>query len=154
MKLKILILIFCMILTSNCGFKLSNVQNNYNISEINTKGDKRINYKLKNKILNSSKKENENLILVNINTKKEKNIKEKNIGNEITKYEIIITSNIEFKKITDNNFNTFTVVEKGDYTVSKRYSDTLSNEKSLINTLVNDLSDEIFQNLSLRLNDL
>tara|TARA_E500000178_G_C16951959_1_gene721729 strand:- start:620 stop:1084 length:465 start_codon:yes stop_codon:yes gene_type:complete len=154
MKLKILILIFCMILTSNCGFKLSNVQNNYNISEINTKGDKRINYKLKNKILNSSKKENENLILVNINTKKEKNIKEKNIGNEITKYEIIITSNIEFKKITDNNFNTFTVVEKGDYTVSKRYSDTLSNEKSLINTLVNDLSDEIIQNLSLRLNDL
>ncbi len=154
MKLKILILIFCMILTSNCGFKLSNVQNNYNISEFNTKGDKRINYKLKNKILNSSKKENENLILVNINTKKEKNIKEKNIGNEITKYEIIITSNIEFKKITDNNFNTFTVVEKGDYTVSKRYSDTLSNEKSLINTLVNDLSDEIFQNLSLRLNDL
>ena len=61
MKLKILILIFCMILTSNCGFKLSNVQNNYNISEFNTKGDKRINYKLKNKILNSSKKENENL---------------------------------------------------------------------------------------------
>ena len=154
MKLKILILIFCMILTSNCGFKLSNVQNNYNISEINTKGDKRINYKLKNKILNSSKKKNQNLILVNISTKKEKNIKEKNIGNEITKYEIIITSNIEFKKITDNNFNTFTVIEKGDYTISKRYSDTLSNEKSLINTLVNDLSDEIFQNLSLRLNDL
>ena len=154
MKLKILILIFCMILTSNCGFKLSNVQNNYNISEISTKGDKRINYKLKNKILNSSKKENENLILVNISTKKEKNIKEKNIGNEITKYEIIISSNIEFKRITDNNFNTFTVIEKGDYTISKRYSDTLNNEKSLINTLVNDLSDEIIQNLSLRLNDL
>ena len=154
MKLKILILIFCMILTSNCGFKLSNVQNNYNISEISTKGDKRINYKLKNKILNSSKKENENLILVNISTKKEKNIKEKNIGNEITKYEIIISSNIEFKRITDNNFSTFTVIEKGDYTISKRYSDTLNNEKSLINTLVNDLSDEIIQNLSLRLNDL
>ena len=154
MKLKILILIFCMILTSNCGFKLSNVQNNYNISEISTKGDKRINYKLKNKILNSSKKENENLILVNISTKKEKNIKEKNMGNEITKYEIIISSNIEFKRITDNNFSTFTVIEKGDYTISKRYSDTLNNEKSLINTLVNDLSDEIIQNLSLKLNDL
>ena len=154
MKLKILIIIFCMILTSNCGFKLSNVQNNYNISEISTKGDNRINYKLKNKILNSSKKENENLILVNISTKKEKNIKEKNIGNEITKYEIIISSNIEFKRITDNNFNTFTVIEKGDYTISKRYSDTLNKEKSLINTLVNDLSDEIIQNLSLSLNDL
>ena len=92
--------------------------------------------------------------MVNISTKKEKNIKEKIIENEITKYEIIISSNIEFKRITDNNFNTFTVIEKGDYTISKRYSEKLNNEKSLINTLVNDLSDEIIQNLSLRLNDL
>ena len=154
MKLKILILIFCMMLTASCGFKLSKVQNNYNITEINTKGDKRINYKLKNKILNSSKKGNDNLILINISTKKEKNIKEKNIGNEITKYEIIITSNIEFKKISENNFNNFTVVEKGDFNIANKYSDTLNNEKSLINTLVNDLSDEIIQNLSLKLNDL
>ncbi len=154
MKLKIILLFISMMLISSCGFKLANLQNNYNISEINTNGDKRINYKLKNKILNSSKKGNDNLILINISTKKEKNIKEKNIGNEITKYEIIITSNVEFKKISENDFNNFTVIEKGDYNISKKYSDTLNNEKSLINTLVNDLSDEIIQNLSLKLNDL
>ena len=154
MKLKILLLFFFMILISSCGFKLASLQNNYNISEINTKGDKKINYKLKNKILNSSKKGNDNLILINISTKKEKNIKEKNIANEITKYEIIITSNIEFKKISENNFNNFTVIEKGDFNIAGKYSDTLNNEKSLINTLINDLSDEIIQNLSLKLNDL
>ena len=154
MKLKIILLVICMMLISSCGFKLANLQNNYNITEINTKGDKRINFKLKTKILNSSKKDNNNQILINISTKKEKNIKEKNIGNEITKYEIIITSNIEFKKISENYFNNFTVIEKGDFNVSTKYSDTLNNEKSLINTLVNDLSDEIIQNLSLKLNDL
>lgn len=154
MKLKILIIIFCMILTSNCGFKLSNVQNNYNISEINTKGDKRINFKLKNKILKSSKKENENLILINISTKKEKNIKEKNIGNEITKYEIVVTTNIEFKKISENNFNKFTIIERGDYSISSKYSDTLNSEKRLVNNLINKLSDEIVENLSLKLNDI
>ena len=154
MKLKILLLVIYMMLISSCGFKLANLQNNYNITEINTKGDKRINYKLKTKILNSSKKDNNNQILINISTKKEKNIKEKNIGNEITKYEIVITTNIEFKKISEDNFKNFTVIERGDFNISTRYSDTLNNEKSLINTLVNDLSDEIIENLSLKLNDL
>ena len=154
MKLKFLVLIVCLIIISGCGFKLSNVQNSYNISEINTKGDKRINYKLKNKILNSSKKDNTNLILVNINTKKDKNIKEKNTSNEITKYEIIITTNIEFKKISEDNFNKFTVIEKGDYNISTRYYNTLNNEKNLINSLINNLSVEIIENLSLKLNDL
>ena len=154
MKLNNLLLTVCLILITSCGFQLTNLQSNYNISEINTKGDKRINYKLKNKILNSSKKENKNLIIINISTKKEKNIKEKNIGNEITKYELVITTNIEFKKINENNFNKFTIVEKGDYNVLSKYSDTLNSEKKLINNLINKLSDEIIESLSLELNDI
>ena len=154
MKLNKLLLTVCLILITSCGFKLTNLQSNYNISEINTKGDKRINYKLKNKILNSSKKGNENLIIINISTKKEKNIKEKNIGNEITKYEIVVTTNIEFKKISENNFNKFTIIERGDYSISSKYSDTLNSEKRLVNNLINKLSDEIVENLSLKLNDI
>ena len=154
MKLKILLSFIGLFLITNCGFKLGDLQNNYNISEINTKGDKRINYKLKNNILNTSKKENENLIIINLNTKKEKNIKEKNISNEITKYEIVITTNIEFKRVSENNFNKFTISDKGDYNVSTRYSDTLNNEKSLINNLVDGISDEIIESLSIKINDL
>ena len=154
MKFKILLSCICFILITSCGFKLVELQKNYNISEINTKGDKRINYKLKNKILNTSKKENKNLIIINLKTKKEKNIKEKNIANEITKYEIVITTNIEFKKLSENNFNKFIVSNKGDYNVSSRYSDTLNNEKSLINNLIEDISDEIIESLSIKINDL
>lgn len=154
MNLKTLLSLVCLILLTGCGFKLANLKSNYNISEINTQGDKRINYKLKNKILISSKQENENYILINMKTKKDKNIKEKNISNEITKYEIVITTNIEFKKLSEDSFNKFTVTNKGDYNVSSKYSDTLNNEKSLINILIEDLSEEIIENLSLKLNDL
>ena len=36
------------------------------------------------------------MLSITLNTKKDKTIKEKNIKNEITKYEIAITSNVEF----------------------------------------------------------
>lgn len=154
MRLKIPTFIICLILLANCGFKLTDLQSNYYITEINTSGDKRINYKLKTKLLSSSKQESKNILLLNVNTKKEKIIKEKNISNEITKYEIIVTTNIEYKKLSDNKFNKFTVIKKGDYNISSKYSDTLNNEKSLINTLIENLSEEIFENLSIKLNDL
>ena len=154
MRLKFPTLIVCLILLTNCGFKLTDLQSNYYITEIITSGDKRINYKLKTKLLSSSKEESKNILLLNINTKKEKIIKEKNISNEITKYEIIVTTNIEYKKLSDNKFNKFTVIKKGDYNISSKYSDTLNNEKSLINTLIENLSEEIFENLSIKLNDL
>ena len=154
MRLKFPTLIVCLILLANCGFKLTDLQSNYYITEIITSGDKRINYKLKTKLLSSSKEESKNILLLNINTKKEKIIKEKNISNEITKYEIIVTTNIEYKKLSDNKFNKFTVIKKGDYNISSKYSDTLNNEKSLINTLIENLSEEIFENLSIKLNDL
>jgi ribosomal protein L17 len=154
MKLKIPILIICLILLANCGFKLTDLQSNYYITEINSSGDKRINYKLKTKLLSSSKEKSKNVLLLNINSQKEKIIKEKNISNEITKYEIIVTTKIEYKKLSDNKFNKFTVVKKGDYNIASKYSDTLNNEKSLVNTLIENLSEEIFENLSIKFNDL
>ena len=71
-----------------------------------------------------------------------------------SKYEIIVTTKIEYKKLSDNKFNKFTVVKKGDYNIASKYSDTLNNEKSLVNTLIESLSEEIFENLSIKFNDL
>ena len=62
---------------NGCGFKLKNLNNNYNITDLQTSGDKKINYKIKNKILNSSRESGENLITISIDTKKQKIIKEK-----------------------------------------------------------------------------
>lgn len=147
--------IFIIFFLTSCGFKLVNLENNYSISEIQTSGDKRINYKIKNKILNNSKKNHINQISIKINTKQQKTIKEKNISNQITKYEIKIISDVEFNSLSKEFFSgKFSVSKSGDYNVSQKYSDTLINEKNIVKTLINDLTYEIFDNLASNLNDL
>tara|TARA_A100001011_G_scaffold358716_1_gene404675 strand:+ start:650 stop:1114 length:465 start_codon:yes stop_codon:yes gene_type:complete len=154
MKLKITYLIICFFVFSNCGFKVVNLDTNFNITEIITSGDKRINYKLKKKILGSSKENSEDQVTVLINSKKEKTVKEKNLSNQITKYEIRIIIDIEYKSLKIGEEGKFSLSKTGDYSVSTRFSDTLNNEKNLVNSLVNSLADEILENLISNLNDL
>ena len=72
-------LLFVMFLTMGCGFKVLNEaqSNNFLIKDISVSGDKRINFKIKNNLLTYSKEDSQNEILININTSKEKNTKEK-----------------------------------------------------------------------------
>ena len=146
-------LLFLLILTQ-CGFKAVNLDINYNVADIITTGDNKINFKIKNEILNNSKKNSNNFLKVEIDTKKRKIIKEKNISNEITKYEIIITTEIKLFSINEKKGDQFTITKNGSYNVSKKYSETLSNEKNLIDTLLTELNDEILEDLVTSLNDL
>ena len=146
-------LLFLLLLTQ-CGFKAVNLDINYNVADIITTGDNKINFKIKNEILNNSKKNSNNFLKVEIDTKKRKIIKEKNISNEITKYEIIITTEIKLFSINEKKGDQFTITKNGSYNVSKKYSETLSNEKNLIDTLLTELNDEILEDLVTSLNDL
>lgn len=155
MNYKFFIIIFLFFSLNGCGFKLKNLNNNYNITDLQTSGDKKINYKIKNKILNSSRENGQNLITISIDTKKQKIIKEKNISNQITKYEIKIISSVELQILGDKNTtNKFTILKSGDYNVSSKYSNTLITEKSLVDTLVNDIIEDILENITSELNDL
>ncbi len=155
MNYKFFIIIFLFFSLNACGFKLKNLNNNYNITDLQTSGDKKINYKIKNKILNSSRENGENLITISIDTKKQKIIKEKNISNQITKYEIKIISSVELQILGDKNTtNKFSILKSGDYNVSSKYSNTLITEKSLVDTLVNDIIEDILENITSELNDL
>ena len=148
-------LIVLFLIISNCGYKvLDNLEtSNFNIKEINTSGDKRINFKIKNSlIINSSENRTNNLIL-ELNTKKIKKIKEKNIKNEITKYEISLVSNIKLNFLEKNQKHNFSIISKGDYLASDRHSKTLKNEKRLIESLTNDLSSKIKKRINLITND-
>lgn len=140
----------------SCGFKVvdQNLLNNFEIAEIKMSGEGRVNYKLKNKLLFTSESNNENLILLNIETKKNKTIKEKNIKNEITKYNISITAKVETNVISNNNKINFTITESADSNVNNQYSKTINNEKRAIDVIVNKLSIKIIDQLRLRLNDL
>ncbi len=153
---KYLNIIIIFLLFSACGFKVVNQSElrNYYILNVKTEGDKRISYLIKNNLLNSLKDQNKQPLDIELNIQKLKSIKEKNIKNEITKYQISINTivKIQNKDIVDKDQIVITKI--GEYVVSDQYSQTINNEKKLINILTNDLSEEIIFKLSEKLNDL
>ena len=142
--------------TTACGYKVIDRSKfgNFGIVEMKTSGETRINYKIKNKLLFNTDKNNDNLIILDLESKKTKKIEEKNDKNEITKYRLFIEVDVRFKKITEIKNSSFIVKKNGIYNVGNRYSQTLSNEKKLTEILTNDVVDEIFDELSITLNDI
>jgi len=150
--LSIIILIF---LTS-CGFKVVNVseQNNFTIINLSSEGDKRINYIIKNRIQSGSREDSANRIVVDLITTKKKNVKEKNIKNEVTKYEILITANVKFGREDNIKKYKFTKKNKNDYSVSTQFSQTRNNEKKMTELLSEKLAEEILREISKKINDI
>ena len=142
--------------TLSCGFKVINEseKNDFSIREIKTSGDKRINFKIKNNLLNSAKKNDQNILFINLITKKTKNIKEKNIKNEITKYEISLNVNLRFRLINSDTDHEINLSNKGNYLVAESYSTTSNNEKKIIEDLIENISEKILKKISLKLNDI
>ena len=152
----VLTLIIVVVFLSACGFKVVNQKQlqNLNIVTIETFGDKRMNFIIKNKLQTNSTNNDEQQIFLKLTTNKKKSIKEKNIKNEITKYEINISTNVEFKIIDKLKSFKFRLNETGSYSVSNQYSQTLNNEKQLIKTLAENISNQILEDLKSKLNDL
>ncbi len=141
---------------TSCGFKVVNPtkQNRFDIAEVKTSGDSLIAYKIKNKLLFNSKRNEKKLIYIDLNINKTKNIKEKNIKNEITKYEIVIRANVKIREIAKTNVLNFTLSNTGDYNVVDQYAKTLNNEKKLVELLTDNLSDQILDEINIKLNAL
>lgn len=155
MKKKFVQILIVLLITTSCGFKVYNQADliKYSIEEIRTTGDKRINYNLKNKIISSLRNDYKKRIILIIETKKSKTIKEKNIKNQITKYQISINANIRIES-ADFNIEPFTIQENGDYNISSQHSQSINVEKKLIRQLSSNLGDKIIEELLFRLNDI
>ena len=138
----------------SCGFKVVNQFDliNFNIIEVVTTGEKRINYKIKNKLLQTTNAEKQQKINLEIETKKEKKVKEKNLKNEVTKYEIKLTIFTNYRVIGKDVEQNFKIEKKGEYAVNSQHSQTLLNEKKLIDTLSDGITDEIIKGLIQGLN--
>jgi outer membrane lipopolysaccharide assembly protein LptE/RlpB len=151
-----ILLIFLITLTSHCGFEVYNKSQlvNFDIANISSSGNKRINYKIVSKLNSINIKNNENLIELEINSTQNKTIKEKNIKNEITKYELTISVVVQVKSNKNMKKQSFTKVKSGFYNSGEKYSTTLSNEKRLIELLTSSLSNQIFDELIIKVNDL
>ena len=148
----ILIVISFLILT-NCDYKIANKSFDYYLSEITSSGDSQINYQIKNVLTNDKRNKNKSL-KIDIDTKKNKTINEKNIRNKVIKYKIDIITNVKYEVIEKDLEGSFKVSKSGTYDVAQKYSDTLKLEKKLIRSLVRDLANEIEFNLRSRVNDL
>ena len=130
MKKKILFSIFIIfLLINNCGFKIVNNSEIYkfDVNEIIATGDNKINFKIKNKLIFSSKKNEKKLVDIYLDTNKSKEVKEKNSNNEITKYQISIACTIRVIELVSKNEIFFNIVKTGDYSVASQYSQTLAN---------------------------
>ena len=152
-KINLFLLIF-FVFTLSCGFKVVDHSslNNYEIASISTAGEKRINYRLKRVLLTNSNNSAEKLIDLDLNTEKTKSIKEKNIKNEVTKYQITIKVVISMKEINSNTNYEIIKTTSGEYNVTDKYSQTLTNEKKLVEILADNLAEEISKSLSAKLN--
>ena len=153
--IKKLLIIIAIFLTSSCGFKVINYSDlgNFEISSISATGDNRINFNIKNKLLASSKKGG-SLIEIELSSKKTREIKEKNIKNEITKYQINLTVNIRFYAENEaENINNINLNIGGNYSVDLIHSKTISNEKKLVESLIEKISDKIVNEIALSIND-
>lgn len=151
-----LIILFIILITlQSCGFKMVDQDNlgNFYIVEIKTSGEKRVNHKIRNKLLFTSNDNTRNKINIKINTKRVRNIKEKNIKNEVTKYNLTLVSTIEYEDVNTKIKNAFTLSQNGNYGVSTQNSKTINSEKKLLDLLTEKISDQITKELILRLDD-
>ena len=155
-KFKFYILPLVFLVISSCGFKIENYSelSNFAINNISLSGDRRINYKIKNGLLFKSNKNSKILLNLDLKTKKTKSIKEKNIKNEITKYKIDISVDVQFQKLNSEEKTLFTVLSSSEFNVDSQYSQTINNEKKLIENLSTKITQKIFDKLVQEVNAL
>ena len=108
-----LILIF--IISSSCGYKVLDNQGseNFSIREMKTSGDNRINFKIKNSMIINSSESKAQSIIMELYTEKKKEVKEKNIKNQITKYQITLSSYVKLNFSKDNKKEEFNIISTG-----------------------------------------
>tara|TARA_Y100000741_G_C17875598_1_gene404788 strand:- start:18 stop:500 length:483 start_codon:yes stop_codon:yes gene_type:complete len=154
---KLILLLFFSLLWS-CGFEVLNKSeiNNIFFKEIDAFGDRKINFKIKNNLLINSKEDSKNVVVLKLNTDKLKEIKEKNIKNETTKYQITLTTSLELQINENQNDESFKhqISVKGDYLVGDNNSITLNNEKKLTENLIEEISEDILKTITSKINDI
>ncbi len=150
---KFILISLILIIFYGCGYSVLDKSLNYKIIDISLEGEKKINYNIKNKLLFYNGEDNDNKLNLRITTSKKKIIKNKSVKNEITSYQIEISTTVSYKLIGDIKENNFTISRSGDYKVSSNRVISLNSEKRLIETLTNNIIEKISQKLNNIIND-
>ena len=122
-------------------------QKKFNIKEFEITGDSRESFVIKKKIQRFSNKNSENKIKVLIELKKNKSIKEKNIQNKVTKYNVSLSANVKIIELDTNKEIKRSFTANETYSVEDSYSNTINNSKEANNSLIERIVDEILDQL-------
>tara|TARA_B100001989_G_C24452635_1_gene419841 strand:+ start:355 stop:834 length:480 start_codon:yes stop_codon:yes gene_type:complete len=151
---------FCLILVvlmTSCGFKVIDKSriSNFKIEKITTSGNKNINFLIKNSLYNNfSNNISDNILLIDFKSKKTKAIKEKNISNQITKYDISLNIDGKVTIVKNEIEKSFKINLNGSFNVSSNQSDTIDNQNNLEEFLADKASNIIKNKIINYINDL
>ena len=148
---KIIIIIIFSILLNSCGFKKINrdADSSVYIRTINVSGDNRIGYILKNNILLISKKGSNKKYDIDIKLKNTRTSKIKDISGKTSRFNESIALNLVLENIDNSEKIIKSFTESRDYDVGKNHTTTIRNQKNAIKNIIEQLSDEIINFLTL-----
>ena len=147
--LKLLIIINVLLFLSSCGFKSLVKENpiNLNIENfITQKGDKKLGKIIRSEVMLYSSKEAKKNIDIILEIDKQKQIREKNLKNRVTKYNLTLNVAVFIKgdfedkftfnktsstTVTASSFNNFLNEERVYTNLSKRIADEIKNMLAL-----------------------
>ena len=150
----ILILIFTIFFTNGCSYQKMNStdQKKFFIQEFEIDGDTRESFIIQKKIQRFSNKDSTNKIKILIKLTKNKTIKEKNIQNKVTKYNLSLLADVKIVELNTTNEIKRTFVTNQTYDVDDNYSNTVNNSKAANNRLIDKIVDEILDQLRIYYN--
>ena len=139
---KIFIFVISINLLLSCGYQpiLNKENQNFSITKFNLEGNKRIGGLLKNNLI--SVKKAANLIELDIKSEKRTAVSNKSQSGKILTYSITLTFEIAASENTNVLF-TKVFTKSQNYSASDVHSDTLNNEKKVIESLIDSIASEL-----------
>ena len=141
---------------NHCGFKVVKYgeDKNYNVINFEDVGNNNINYTIQRNLVRTHN--NQNLFDINIRIESilNKNIKEKDISNKVTKYELFVVSKVNILVIDKNKEYEFTISDKGELKASSKINKLKYDENIILLRLANNISNQIDRKITSLLNDL
>ena len=139
---KIFIFVISINLLLSCGYQpiLNKENQNFSITKFNLEGNKRIGGLLKNNLI--SVKKAANLIELDIKSEKRTAVSNKSQSGKILTYSITLTFEIAASENTNVLF-TKVFTKSQNYSASDVHSDTLNNEKKVVESLIDSIASEL-----------
>ena len=138
-----------MVFNSSCSYKKMNSvdQKKFDIQDFEISGGATETFIIQKKIQRFSNKKSENKIKLIIDLKKNETIKEKNIQNKVTKYNIELSADVKIIDLNKANEILRTFSANQIYSVEDSYSNTVNNSKEANNSLIEKIANEILDQL-------